>query len=68
LEFEQERGWLSAFDTLQQAQFQVALVVIRPELLYAAFSRWPDAFLVEIETPDEAQEKATALAFEILNR
>jgi nucleoside-triphosphatase len=68
LEFEQERGWLSAFDALQEAQFNTALVVIRPELLYEAYSRWPDALLVEIETPDEAQEKATGLAFEILNQ
>ena len=68
LEFEQQRGWLSAFETLQHAQFRAALVIIRPELLSEAFSRWPDAFLVEIETPDEALEKATALAFEIMNR
>lgn len=35
LEFERETGWWSTFDVLRQKSFQLALVVIRPELLEA---------------------------------
>jgi len=36
LEFNRRQGWIAAFDILEQADYALALVVIRPELLTRA--------------------------------
>jgi len=40
LEFDQEQGFTSAFEILDQGSFNLALVVVRPEYLDVAISRW----------------------------
>jgi nucleoside-triphosphatase THEP1 len=41
LEIERKRGWVKAFDVLREANFTLALVVVRPELLVQAQLRLP---------------------------
>lgn len=41
LEIERRRGWVKAFDVLRKADFTLALVVVRPELLVQAQLRLP---------------------------
>lgn len=62
LEFEREQGWLSGLAAVDSQQYSVALVVVRPELLGNALLRWPEAYIVEIDTPEDSQEKAQQLA------
>lgn len=62
LEFEYDRGWQSAFHAIDSRQYAVAMVVIRSELLGEALMRWPHAYIVEIDTPDESREKARILS------
>ncbi|MBN1373434.1 MAG: hypothetical protein JW987_15965 [Anaerolineaceae bacterium] len=60
LEFERNQGWLSALSTLDRGEFRIALVVVRPHLLFHALERWGDSRVIEIETRDESAEKAAA--------
>ena len=62
LEFEREQGWLAGLQALDSQQYSLALVVIRPELLANALQRWPDAYIVEIDTPEDSQDKARQLS------
>jgi nucleoside-triphosphatase THEP1 len=62
LEFEREQGWLAGLDAIDSRAYQVALVVIRSELLGDALVRWQDAHIVEIDTPEESRQKAAGLA------
>jgi nucleoside-triphosphatase THEP1 len=62
LEFEREQGWLSGLEALDSQQYSLALVVIRPELLGSALQRWPNAYIVEIDTPEDSQDKARQLS------
>lgn len=62
LEFEQDSGWQAGLQTIDTREFAIGLVVVRPELLAKALMRWPDAYMVEIETPEESARKARALA------
>jgi len=48
LEFDQKQGFISAFDILDQGDFQLALVVIRPEYLDRALSNWPRSEVIWI--------------------
>ncbi|MEA3351439.1 MAG: nucleoside-triphosphatase, partial [Chloroflexota bacterium] len=49
LEFEKDQGWLHALAALDQGEYRLALVVIRPSLINQAIQHWPDAAVVEIE-------------------
>ena len=62
LEFEREQGWMAAFDVIDSGQYSVGVVVVRSELLAEALVRWPDANIIEIDTPVESTRKAKALA------
>lgn len=62
LEFERERGWLAGISAADSGQYAIALVVIRAEMLGEALVRWQDANLIEIDTPEESQRKASVLA------
>ena len=42
------------------APYRIALAVVRPHLLFLALERWGDSRVIEIETPDESAEKASA--------
>lgn len=48
LEFERGQGWLHGFAALDQGEYNLALVVIRPELTNQALARWPDAEIIEL--------------------
>jgi nucleoside-triphosphatase THEP1 len=40
LEFNRAEGWVAAFEVIDQAQYQAALLVIRPSLVQQASRRW----------------------------
>jgi nucleoside-triphosphatase THEP1 len=67
LEFERGEGLQSALKALETDRYRVALVVFRPDYLLEALTRWPEARMIEIETPDEAQEKAQVFCEELFN-
>jgi hypothetical protein len=50
LEFDQQQGWMKAFDVINSLLFKKAVVVIRPELLEKARMLWPDANLINMNT------------------
>lgn len=62
LEFERGEGWQSGLRAVDSGQYAIALVVVRAELLNLALLRWPDANLVEIDTPEDSARKAGVLA------
>lgn len=62
LEFEREQGWLTGLTAIDSQRYRIALVVIRPELLAEALQRWPNPYIVEIDTPEDSQDKAKVLA------
>jgi len=59
LEFKRGEGWQKALMALDKGNFKTAIVVIRPELLEAACSRWPNSKVIEIPSglTDQAEEK-----------
>lgn len=48
LEFERGEGWQSGLLAVDKGQYEIAVVVIRPELLTLACQRWPSAKVIEI--------------------
>ncbi len=48
LEFERGKGWQHGLLALDNGNFKIGVVVIRPELLEVAKNRWPNAKVVEI--------------------
>jgi nucleoside-triphosphatase THEP1 len=62
LEFEREGGWQAGIHAVDSHQYAIALVVIRAEMLGEVLIRWQDANLVEIDTPEDSQRKASVLA------
>lgn len=62
LEFEQESGFQSGIAAVDTQDYAIALVVVRAEMLGPAMLRWPDANLVEIDTPDDSLHKAEVIA------
>jgi nucleoside-triphosphatase THEP1 len=62
LELERGEGWTSGMNAIRSGQYAIALLVIRVEMLGRAMLLWPDADLVEIDTPEESIRKAEVLA------
>lgn len=62
LEFERRAGWQAGIQAVDSQQYAIALVVIHAELLGAALKRWPDANVVEVDTPEDSAYKASVLA------
>lgn len=62
LEFEREDGWQAGLDAIDSRQYAIALVVVRAEMLGEVLVRWPDANVVEIDTPEESTRKARVLS------
>lgn len=62
LEFEDGIGWQAALQAIDSRQYAIGMVVVRAELIGIGLMRWPDANLVEIETPEESAQKAHILA------
>ena len=48
LELEENRGWMAAVEKLDAGCYRCAFVVVRPELIDNALSRWPDASMQSI--------------------
>lgn len=48
LEWVEGRGWTAAFGVLDSEHYRYALVVVRPELVAQARSRWPHATLLDV--------------------
>jgi len=68
LEIEREEGWLKAFDVLRRADFALALVVVRPELVARAQLKLPvSATTVITVTPDNRDDMPATL-MEMLER
>ncbi len=65
LEFERGRGWLAGLNALDSGDYQLGLVVIRPELFKQAQQRWSSARVVTIEDVDQANVEADQLWREI---
>jgi len=62
LEFERGEGWQAGILAVDSKQYAIAIVVVRAEMLGEVLVRWPDANLVEIDTPDDSSHKAAVLA------
>jgi nucleoside-triphosphatase THEP1 len=57
LEFEEGTGWQHGFTTIHQGKFQLALVVIRPNLVGSALARWPGAEIIELTSTNEIETR-----------
>jgi nucleoside-triphosphatase len=62
LELERERGWGNGLAAIDSRHYAIALVVIRSELIGEALNRWGEAYMVEIDTPEDSEEKARVLS------
>lgn len=62
LEFDQGSGFQDGIAAVDSKEYAIALVVVRAELLGPAILRWPDASLVEIDTPEDSEHKAQVIA------
>lgn len=58
LEFNLSLGWLSALDVIRSAQYQLALVVVRPELMEQAQKLFHPAQRIEIPGVEEVEHLA----------
>ena len=57
LEFKLSLGWVSALEVIKTAQFRLALVVIRPELLESAQSMLHPDHTIQIHGVNEVHDK-----------
>lgn len=48
LEFLREKGWQNGLIAVDNADYRIAVIVVRPELIYKAKKHWPTAKVVEI--------------------
>jgi nucleoside-triphosphatase THEP1 len=62
LELDRRSGWQEGIKAIDSQQYAIALVVIHAELLGTALKRWPDANVVEVDTPEDSAHKASVLA------
>jgi len=65
LEFERGQGWLAGLNALDSGNYQLGIVVIRPELLQQAQQRWPSAQVITIQNVDQAKAEAGRIWREI---
>jgi nucleoside-triphosphatase THEP1 len=68
LEVEQEKGWLNAFDVLHQADFVLALVVVRPELIVRAQLRLPASAMTVFNVTAENRDGLPGVLLAMLER
>lgn len=62
LEFERGAGWQAALMAIEAQQYAIGVVVVHAEMLGPALLRWPQANVVEIDTPEDSAHKAHILA------
>ncbi len=63
LEFRHGEGLMAAFDVISQRQYRLAVVVIRPELVAAAHSRWRWGQVLSIENTAATGDILTGIPF-----
>ncbi|MBI9046507.1 MAG: hypothetical protein JEZ06_18595 [Anaerolineaceae bacterium] len=61
IELEEGRGWQAGIEALDSGAYQLALLVLRPELLPHGRQRWPQAQVIEINSKEDI--KSLSLAF-----
>lgn len=66
LEIEQGGGWLKAFDVLRKADFALALVVVRPELLVRAQLKLPTSATTVFTATPRSRGDLPGVLLEIL--
>ncbi len=54
LEWLQNSGWTAAFNEIDSRHYHLCLLVTRPELVEMALSRWPDASILSITSPQDS--------------
>ncbi|MCX6056078.1 MAG: hypothetical protein NTZ74_14415 [Chloroflexi bacterium] len=59
-------GWQKAFSTINDRKYQVAVVVIRPELLEKGLGRWPEARILKID-PEMDERSESALIEQVID-
>jgi nucleoside-triphosphatase THEP1 len=64
LELLRKQGWTAALDALASALFDLAVVVIRPELIEVARSLWPQAVEIVVKSPTQAAALADQIRIE----
>jgi len=68
LEVEQGQGWAIALDILRAAEFRLALVVVRPELVSAVQLRLPASAPAVLRVTEENRDRLPDLLMEFLER
>lgn len=68
LEVERGEGWTVAFDVLRGGAFELAMVVVRPELVARAQLRLPGSNSMVLTTTRENRDGLPAILTEMLNR
>lgn len=67
LEFERGEGWMNGFTAVDDGDYTLAVVVIRPDLVEKALEKWPHANVLEIDKPENvdalAEEFFQTMAF-----
>jgi nucleoside-triphosphatase THEP1 len=61
LEMVRGQGWTAALQALDVAQFELALVIIRPELLEKAQSRWQIARIITVDNVQQVESLSREL-------
>jgi hypothetical protein len=60
LEFERGEGWMHGFTAVDDGDYTLAVVVIRPDLVDKALEKWPCANILEIDKPENVAAQAEA--------
>jgi nucleoside-triphosphatase THEP1 len=55
LELEKESGWSRVFQIVNECIFKISFIVVRPELLSPALSRWENANVIRIKDKDQSE-------------
>ena len=66
LEFERGEGWQAGLAAIDARDYQLGVVVVRPELLSVALQRWPQARVIEISDTERAAREADRVGGEFL--
>lgn len=68
LEIEQEQGWQQAFEVLHEAKFDMALVVVRPELVTRVQLKLPASATLVLSVTLDNRDGLPATLMEMLER
>jgi nucleoside-triphosphatase THEP1 len=68
LEIERQEGWVVALDLLRMGQFDIALVVVRPELVHTVQMRLPASAPIVVSVTPENRDQLPQELLEMLRR